>query len=83
MKLVSRCLKQEANNERVWQKNVYFPWREIKTESPFPISLFNFSKWCSETERKKYDCYIMDMDFNGNYYMASSASGQYAATSVF
>ena len=83
MKLVSRCLKQEANNERLWQKNVYFPWREMKPESRFPISLFNFSKWCSETERKEYDSYIMVMDFKGNYYMASSASGQYAANSVF
>ena len=54
------------------KKNFYFPWREIRTESRF-----------QKRKEKIYDCDIIDMDFSGNYYMASSASGQYAANSVF
>ena len=49
----------------------------------FLFHFLTFQNGVQKRKERKYDCYIMDMDFNGNYYMASSASGQYAANSVF
>mgnify|MGYP007058322661 CR=1 FL=1 len=49
----------------------------------FLYHFLTFQNGVQKRKEKIYDCDIKDMDFNGNYYMASSASGQCVVNSVF